>query len=183
MKKLLISLALLVMVGSAYAASVTDNPIGGLYPIHLRRAAKSYTVSFQVPQETVEDTAASTAPWVAQDTVTQASRLWMWRAPHDCKIDSFYVSIGGADSIKAADSARVLFISNNSGTNGDTIICDTLTVATRYSWTKLTNNLADTAKNIMAASKTLTVKVDPYGSATTSRSHFWFEFTVTPSDR
>jgi len=181
MKKYFIISILFLMAAGAIAQTVTDNPYGAQYPSQLRRAAKSTPVALQLRTWCGDDTVGSAGPTVVVDTTTQ--RTIIWRAPFDCKVDSFYVSCGLADSVVAADSFRFNVVGNTSGTNGDTIICDSLNgVQALYTPISLHGG-PDSTKTVLTASKYLRIWYDPAGSATTTKTTFSINFVVTPADR
>lgn len=183
MKKLFIVIGLVILVGLAFAGTVTDNPTGGQYPAHMRRASKGTPVNIRISQVAIEDTAGSSAPYLALDTLSSSSRRAIWSAPFDCKLDSFYVSLDG-DSVLAADSVYIMVIGNNSATNGDTLLRDSLNgVQNLYTPIKLHGGPgADTTKTFLTKGKHVIIHVNPAGSAITSKSVYNINFLVTPAD-
>lgn len=183
MKKLILLAMVLVMAGFALAFTVTDNPSGGQYPAHMRRASKGTPVNIIISQVAIEDTAGSANPYLVIDTLSASSRRAIWMAPFDCKVDSFYVSLDG-DSLLEADSVYIMAISNNSATNGDTLLRDSLNgVQALYTPILLHGGPgADTTKNKLTKGKHMIISVNPAGSAISSKSVYNINFMVTPAD-
>jgi hypothetical protein len=178
MKKLFILVVLMVMAIVGYSLTVTDNPAGGSYPVNLKRNAKAKLVTFVLST-------------VAADTILGQNAFY-WRAPFDCKIDSFHMINGVA--IAAADTATGVFwrlrgITNNSGTNGDTIVYDSTRAGLGITLTAGTDRKLkggpDSTRNTMAAGKKLIFTMNGAGVTATvaSAGYYFFSFTVVPADK
>ncbi|MDD4352702.1 MAG: hypothetical protein PHU71_07060 [Candidatus Gracilibacteria bacterium] len=174
---------ILVMVGIAAAFNVSDNPSGALSAFYQKYFAKAKPITFQISYAAYDDTVGSSAPSVSLDTITPCSRNYMWRAPFDCRIDSVYIQCGYDDSLKAADSVALLAISNNSATNADTFICDSLNGVQALFTPASMHGGPDSALNKVAKGKWVRFRLNPAGSAITSESVFYVSFIAIPADR
>ena len=185
MRRLFIIALVLACAGAAFGFTVSDNPIGASRPLQVDRAVKGNPIAFVL--STIGD---SVAIHTALDTTSGAWRF-VWVAPYRCRVDSFKLINGTA--IAAADTAStkqwwVKGISNNSGTNLDTLWADSTNTAplaartiTQYSvWT--IKGGPDSTLNQLEKGKILRITLGQIGLPATAMK--WYgEFFVVPADK
>lgn len=195
MKKTLILFVLVAMAAVCYAATATDNPLGGLYPVHLRRAAKGTPMTFRLQTYMVIDTGL-TGGKPARNVDTTGPKEFMFYAPFDCKVDSFYFTWGTKDTFFNHDTAatdanwKLRIISDTAnGAGADTLRFDSTVTASFGSSTVKRpfgkwrpRGGPDSASNILNKGDYLMFQLKHTASCT-SQAVLHGNFMVIPTDR